>query len=135
MSMIEVRSEINYPFTMVPHQLEKMKLDPYSYRVYQRILYRANGPKSQGHFESQENMSKEISISPREIRRKIKLLEGLNMIKVEKRGRNRDGHFMTNLITLLDLDKWGIKDNIETSVQIHHGTHSPTAGGLTVRHN
>src|SRR5580693_5554254 len=115
MTMFEVRSEIKYPFTMVPHQLEKMKLDAYTYRIYQRILYRANGPNSQGHFESQENMAKEILISTREIRRKIKILEQMKMVKVEKRGRNKDGHFMTNLITLLDIDKWGVKDNSEKS--------------------
>lgn len=120
-SAIEFRSKIRYPFVMIPVEIEKMELDVYARAVYQRISYRAGGHSS--HFESQENMAKALFISTRQIVRKIKDLENKHMIHVEKRGKSKGGHFLTNVITLLDPSEW---------MYVHHVTDSHTATRLTV---
>lgn len=106
---------------MVPIEIEKMELDVYARAVYQRIQYRAGGHSS--HFESQENMAKALFISSRQVIRKIKELEEKNMIHVEKRGRTKGGHFLTNVITLLEPSEWFYP---------HHVTDSHTAMCTTV---
>lgn len=118
---IEFKSKIKYPFMMIPVEIEKMELDVYARAVYQRVQYRAGGHSS--HFESQENMAKALFISTRQIMRKMKELEEKKMIHVEKRGRNKDGHFLTNVVTLLDPLEWAYP---------HHVTHSHTAMCTTV---
>jgi DNA-binding transcriptional MocR family regulator len=98
---------------MIPIEIEKMELDVYARAVYQRIQYRAGGHSS--HFESQENMAKSLFISTRQIMRKMKELEEKKMIHIEKRGRNKDGHFMTNLVTLLDPSEWDFPHRVTVS--------------------
>ena len=133
MTLMEFNSEMKYPFIMLPVKIEEMQLKPLAHRVYTRIAYRAFGKSSQGYFETQENMSKAIFISVRQIRRELKFLEQCRMIKIIVRGKSKTGHYLSNLITVLDISQWmnpiaKFEDNI-------HRTHSPSATGLTVRHN
>lgn len=122
MAETEYRTKIKYPFLMIPVEVEKMGLDVFERSIYQRITFRAGGNSS--HFESQENMAKALFISMRQIIRKIKSLEQKKMIEVEKRGKNKDGHYLTNIITLTEFTEW-----IYPS---HHVTHSHTAMCTTV---
>ncbi len=135
MTLMEFKSKMEFKFTMIPKKLEEMGLKPLTHRVYSRIAYRAYGEASQGHFESQENMAKSIFISVRQIRRELKILEKCQMIQVTIGGKNKWGHFIPNLIEVLDLSEWiPVSSDMTDSHMgdIHHRTHSPAAIGLTV---
>jgi len=136
MKMMEFGSEMQDPFIRLPRVIEEIGLKPLTHRVYTRIAYRAFGVASQGHFETQENMAKAIFISVRQIRRELEILEKRQMIRITNRGKNKWGHFIPNLITVLDISAWIRVSNDVTDSHMdksHHRTHSPAAGGLTVR--
>lgn len=106
----QFKSQIQSSFSEVEHTLEKAGLDPYTYRIYKRFLIRTLNSNA-GYSEPQKKISDAINVSERKIRNCTKLLQLMNMIKIERFGRNTSGHFMPNIVTLTDPSEWTLKKN------------------------
>jgi hypothetical protein len=101
----QFKSKIKRSFIEIVDAIEKINLDPYTYRVYRKFLIQTQVLNNQ-YSESQKSISNSVLISERKIRDCIKVLQKMNMIKIERYRRNDDGHYIPNLITLTDPCEW-----------------------------
>ncbi len=127
---IEVRSRIRDPFILLDAKIEEMSLDPYSYRLYARYVFRG---RNSSHFECQKNLESILQMSERKIRDCTKKLQSLSMIEIEKQKRTEYGHFSSNVIYLTDPSDWKFNKKEEKDDDDTGRHHMPSAVGTTCR--
>ncbi|MBX9838571.1 MAG: hypothetical protein K2X69_09700 [Silvanigrellaceae bacterium] len=126
---IEIISKRKDPFIFLDVEIEDMDLDPYTYRLYARYVFRARN-NDKGHFECQKKLESILQMSERKIRDCTKILQSLNMIEIVKKIRSDKGHFSSNVIYLTDKSEWK-PNKINNNLDQRH--HMPTASGTTCR--
>jgi hypothetical protein len=93
----------------IPAELDDYGLDVYEFRVYCRMVRRANGGIST-HTQSQPNVARELGISERKVRTAMLKLETFGLVRKEFRSGR------TNAYQLTPVSEWAIRPS-NTTVQ------------------
>lgn len=101
-------------------------LDPITTVVYLSLCRHAD--KQQIAYPAQELIAEQHNINPRTVRRKLKILQELNIIKY-KRKRSKSGKWLHNTYVLLDKSEWkNLSTGHGSPVDNHRTRESETTG-------